>query len=151
MGTVLPFQPRKAKTASAVAPSATAPASLAAAGLAVTAAVDAGGDRRDVLAAAGPLLAQCRDRYGFTVMRAGLPGRPDTLAAALLTLARGLALLDAQFSGRPFSSYGVYFGHDQLGWFEDGYGDLNGLALPVDTDPAALAEFVSPRLRAHER
>jgi hypothetical protein len=114
---------------------------------AVMAAVQAGMDSHGVLAAAAPLLERCRDPYGFTVMRKGLPTAPGALADALLTLARGLALLEAEFGTRSFQTYGVYFGHQELAWFEDGYGGGNALAVPVGVEPDELAQFVRPRLK----
>jgi hypothetical protein len=145
LGVVLPFRPRTAQLADRGGETISADI---ASEQAVMVAVSTGCDRRGVLDAAAPLLEQCRDRYGFTVMRDGLPRDPDQLADALLTLARGLALLQAEFGDRPFRTYGVYFGHKELAWFEDGYGGANALAVPVDVDASTLARFVKPRLQA---
>ena len=146
MGVVIPFRPRAEKPATdrpAALPS--EPTRIAV--HAVQAAVRAGHDRRGVLDAAAPLLAHCRDRYGFTVMRDGLPPEPEALASALLTLVNGLALLEAEFGALPFESVGVYFGQTELKWFDDGDEGETGLALPLSTAPSDLARFVRPRLR----
>jgi hypothetical protein len=114
----------------------------------ITAARD-GCDKRGILASASPLLEQCRDRYGFTVMQSGLPHSPEVLVCALLTLARALRPLDAELGGRrPFWAYGVYFVEQQeLSWFEDGYGGTTGLAVPIGIDGAELTRFVQQRFR----
>lgn len=157
MGMVLPFEARTAAPACArslvaerAADAAEADASEASsAGQAVLAAVRGGCDWRGVLNAAGPLLERCRDRYGFAVMRAGLPRDPVVLADALLTLARGLEDLEARLgSRRPLRTYGVYLGQSRLAWLDDGYGCAAGLALPPGVDPAELARFLSVRLDA---
>ena len=62
---------------------------------AITDAIHAGADQGGVLAAARPLLDRCRDRYGFVVMRDGLPKEPAILRGALLGLSRGLSILEA--------------------------------------------------------
>ena len=99
-------------------------------------------DQSEGLAAARP-----RDRYGFVVMRDGLPNEPAILGSALLELFRGLSMLDAEMSApRTYSTFGVYFGRARLAWFEDGYGGETGLAVPNSTKAADLAAFVRPRL-----
>jgi hypothetical protein len=147
MGTVIPFKPRALAPAHGVPPH-HVPTTTCSTEQAVLAAVDDGCDRRGVLAAAGPLIEHCRDHFGFTVMGDGLPSEPGELADALITLRRGLAELDAEFGGRPFWTFGVYFGHQRLNWFEDGYGGRNALAVPNDIAPAAFADFVRPRVQA---
>jgi hypothetical protein len=146
MGIVIPFPVRQTRHPHVGQPG-TGPSSVTAAEQAVIAAMQAGANRQVVLDAAAPLLDRCRDPFGFTVMRKGLPTAPAELGDALLNLARGLALLEAEFGTRSFQTYGVYFGHKELGWFEDGYGGSNALAVPVDVAPADLAQFVRPRLR----
>lgn len=87
------------------------------------------------------------ERYGFAVMRDGLPDDPDELATALAGLLSGLALLDSEVgSGRALSTFGGYFGREELAWFEDGYGRVSGLAVPARFEPAVLAAFVRPRI-----
>jgi len=117
--------------------------------VAIMAAVHEGRDRRGILAAARPLLELCRDRYGFTVMRPGLPAAPEALASALLTLVRGLRPLDEGLAGRrPFWPYGVYFSDQQpLTWFEDGYDCMSGLAVPLGVDAADITLFLQQWLR----
>jgi len=108
-----------------------------------------GTDQRALLEAAKPLLEELRDRYGFSVMRRGLPTEPEALSAALLTLADALAELDVQVGGRrPLGAYGVYLGQAALTWFEDGYGGTTGLAVPNGIEPAALARFIRARIVA---
>jgi hypothetical protein len=121
--------------------------------LALMAAQREGRDRRDILAAARPLLELCRDRYGFTVMRPDLPLAPEALACALLTLVRGLRPLDEELVGRrPFWPYGVYFSDQRpLTWFEDGYGSMSGLAVPIGIDAAELTRFIEQWLKALRR
>jgi hypothetical protein len=86
-------------------------------------------------------------------MRAGLPAAPQVLASALMTLARGLRPLDAELDGcRPFWAYGVYFSDQkELTWFEDGYGCMTGLSVPVGIGEAELTPFVQQRIRALRR
>jgi hypothetical protein len=116
---------------------------------------DAGRARTDqlgVLEAARPLLAQCRDRYGFVVMRDGLPKEPAILDRALLELYRGLSMLDAEMGApRTYPTFGVYFGRRQLTWFEDGYSGTTGLAVPNEINSTDLAAFVRPRVAARLR
>jgi hypothetical protein len=121
--------------------------------LALIAAVRDRRDRRCIMAAARPLLERCRVRYGFTVMRAGLPRTTEVFARALLTLARGLRPLDAELcGGRPFWAYGVYFSEQQeLAWFQDGYGSASGLAVPIGIDAAELTRFVQQRIQPLRR
>ena len=100
-----------------------------------------------VLVAARPLLERCRDRYGFVVMRDGLPKERAILGRALLELSRGLSMLDAEMGApRTYPTFGVYFGRRQLAWFEDGYSGTTGLAVPSETEAADLAAFVRPRI-----
>lgn len=114
----------------------------------VLAAARASSDCYQVLAAAAPLLALCRDRYGFTVMQDGLPSTPGALADALVTLLRGLEGVEADLGGRRvFPGFGVYFGRPCLEWFEDGSGGKSGLAVPAEIDADELAVFIRPRLR----
>lgn len=112
-------------------------------------------DQSGILAAARPLLDQCRDRYGFVVMRDGLPQEPAILGCALLQMFRGLSMLDATMSApRTYPTFGIYFGHRKLAWFEDGYSGTTALAVPNETQAADLAAFVRPRvvrLRARSR
>jgi hypothetical protein len=97
--------------------------------------------------AASPLLERCRDRYGFVVMRDGLPKEPAVLGRVLLELSRGLSVLDAEMGApRIYPTFGVYFGRRQLAWFEDGYSGTTGLAVPNKTNAADLAAFVRPRI-----
>lgn len=104
-------------------------------------------DQAGVLAAARPLLAVCRDRYGFVVMHDGLPNAPAILSRALLELSYGLAMLDAEMKApRTYPTYGVYFGRRQLGWLEDRYSGATGLAVPNEFKSADLAAFVRPRI-----
>jgi hypothetical protein len=114
---------------------------------AITDAVHAGTDQLGVLVAARTLLERCRDRYGFVVMRDGLPREPAILGRALLALSRGLSMLDAEMAApRTYPTFGVYFGRRQLAWFEDGYSGTTGLAVPSETEAADLAAFVRPRI-----
>lgn len=142
MGIVIPFAPRAKADAP---PPAHAPAregSDAPAGAAQDAA-----DRMVVLAAARILIDRCRDRYGFVVMRDGLPTDTATLAKALSELHRGLSMLDAELRlPRNYPTFGVYFGGRSLGWFEDGYSGSTGLSVPDDIEAATLAAFLRPRL-----
>lgn len=113
----------------------------------VAAAMHAATNQLDVMKAARPLLDRCRDRYGFVVMRDGLPQEPDVLVRALLNLSRGLAVLDLEMEiPRTYPTFGVYFGRRRLGWFEDGYSGTTGLAVPNDTEALALASFVRSRI-----
>ena len=145
MGVVLPFAPRPAKLHARPGRSF---ADAIGVEQALQAAVSENKDRYAVLAAAAPLLEWVRDRYGFAVMRDGLPDEPDGLATALVGLLRGLALLDADLGqGRPLSTFGVYFGRKELGWFDDGCGDDTALAVPDHVNPTELARIVRPRIR----
>jgi hypothetical protein len=146
MGNVIPFRLRAACVAASKPLNAPSGCTTEAE-RAVKAAVDSGGDRRAVMAAATPLTDECRDRYGFTIMLDGMPSSPAALADALITLTRGLALLEAEF-GRPFWTFGVYFGQEKLTWFDDGYGGSTALAVPADFAPA---QFVLPRLQSLRR
>jgi hypothetical protein len=113
----------------------------------ITDAVRAGTDQLGVLEAASPLLDRCRDRYGFVVMRDGLPRDPVILSRALLELSHGLSMLDAEMGApRAYPTFGVYFGRRHLAWFEDGYSGTTGLAVPSETKAADLAAFVRPRI-----
>jgi hypothetical protein len=86
-------------------------------------------------------------------MRAGLPAVPELLASALLTLAHSLRPLDVELGGRrPFWAYGVYFSEQQeLTWFEDGFGCMTGLIVPIEIGAAELSRFVQQRIRALRR
>jgi hypothetical protein len=87
-------------------------------------------------------------------MRPGLPLAPEALASALLTLARSLRPLDSELGGRrPFWAYGVYFTEQQkkLTWFEDGYGCMTGLAIPIGIDAVELTQFVQRRIQTLRR
>jgi hypothetical protein len=107
---------------------------------------------RDVLVAVKPLLRHCRDQFGFTVMRGSMPSDPGVLAACVLALTQALKLLEAEMGPcRSKSNYGVYFGRDELSWFEDGYGGTTGLAVPHDIDAKRLADFVRPHVFAMTR
>jgi hypothetical protein len=112
----------------------------------VRAGVRAGCEARGILEAAKPLMAHARDRYGFAVMADGLPLDPDALAHALISLSRGLSLLVLDIPRRPLVTIGVYFGHADFSWFEDGYGEESGLAVPNAIVPEAFAAFVRTRL-----
>jgi hypothetical protein len=144
MGVIIPFERIKS------AKSPLSASLLANAGndhLAITAAVQAGADQLGVLMAATPVLERCRDRYGFVVMRDGLPKEPAVLGRALLELSRGLSILDAEMGApRTYPTFGVYFGRQQLAWFEDGYSGTTGLAVTNDTAAAEIAAFVRPRI-----
>jgi hypothetical protein len=144
MGVVLPFITRPLmrgkSTAGQVVPAIGAEQ-------AVLAVVREKADRGAVLAAAEPLLQRVRDRYGFAVMHDGLPEEPEALATALVGLLRGLTLLDSDIGQRrALSTFGVYFGHRELAWFDDGYGGSTALAVPDRVLPDDLARFVRPRL-----
>ena len=144
MGVVLPFIRRPAQRGTSTA----GPAGQSiGAEQAVLAVVRGNADRSAVLAAAEPLLQRVRDRYGFAVMRDGLPEEPEALATALVGLLRGLTLLDSDIGQRrALSTFGVYFGHPELAWFDDGYGGSTALAVPDRVVPDDLARFVRPRL-----
>jgi len=149
MGVVLPFERRvtgRTTTRRAV----TRGCEASNAELAVLAAMREGRDRRGILIAARPLLERCRDQYGFTIMRIGLPTAPEALARALLTLARSLRPLEANLGGRrPFWAYGVYFSEQkEPAWFEDGYGCSTGLVVLIGIDAIELSRFVQQRIRA---
>src|SRR5262245_32087222 len=152
MGVVVPFEMRATRRTSARR-GAARERDASNAELAVMAALREGRDRREILIAARPLLERCRDRYGFTIMRTGLPTAPEALARALLTLSRSLRPLEADLGGRrPFWAYGVYFSEQQQPtWFEDGYGCSTGLAVPIGIDPTELSRFVRQRIRALPR
>lgn len=114
---------------------------------ATTDAIQAATDQSGVMLAARALLDQCRDRYGFVVMRDGLPQDPAILGRALLALYRGLSMLDADMKApRTYPTFAVYFGRTRLAWFEDGYSGTTALALPNDAAAADLATFVRPRI-----
>jgi hypothetical protein len=103
----------------------------------------------DVLNAAKPLLRHCRDQFGFTVMRGSIPSDPGVLTSCVLALTQALALLESEIGPcRSKKNFGVYFGRDELSWFEDGYGGNTGLAVPNDIDAKSLAEFVRPHVVA---
>jgi hypothetical protein len=142
MGIVIPFKPR------VLAPADSLLTTTCRTEQAILVAVDDGCDLCGVLAAADPLIEHCREQYGFTVMGDGLPSEPGELADALITLRRGLAALAAELGGLPLCRFGVYFGHQQLNWFADGYGGKNALAVPNDIAAAALVDFVRPRVQA---
>lgn len=138
MGVVVPFKPR---------PKSSKP--TARAERAVVDAAKDGSDFHAVLNAAEPLLALCRDRHGFTVMREGLPLDPDALATALVSLLRAMELAEAETGKRRLTlGFGVYFGRPALEWFDDDGGGSRALAVPNDTEAHHLAAFISPRLRA---
>lgn len=147
MGIVIPFSPRSKDEA---APPARPPVDAGANATAAT-----GQDRADqaaVLTAARTLIERCHTRYGFVVMRDGLPTDPARLAKALTELHRGLSMLDGELRlPRTYPVFGVYFGGPSLGWFEDGYGGLSGLSVPDDIDAATLAAFLRPRLTTPAR
>lgn len=150
MGVVIPFADlKRAKLIASAQPLAAVGDDERASADAIRAAVDQSG----VLAAARPLLARCRDRYGFVIMHDGLPNAPAILGRVLLELSYGLTMLDAEMRvPRTYPTFGVYFGRRQLGWFEDGYSGATGLAVPNDTKAADLAAFVRPRVvRPHSR
>lgn len=114
---------------------------------AITDALGEGTDAPGMLAAARPLLDMCRDRYGFVVMREGLPTEPAVLGRTLIELARGLTMLDAAMGApRAYPTFGVYFSRRQLAWFEDGYSGTTALAVPNNAVAADLAAFVRPRI-----
>ena len=143
MGAIIPFaEMKRAKLLAGAQPSTPADREQATAQAIGTAL-----DQSKGLAAARPLLDRCRDRYGFVVMRDGLPNEPATLSSALLELFRGLSMLNSDMSApRTYPAFGVYFGRPRLAWFEDGYGGETGLAVPISTKAADLAAFVRPRL-----
>lgn len=149
MGVVIPFEPHSAGRS--VLPSATTTDNgMFDAERRVLAALRDGRDCSAILDAARPLIALCRDRFGFTVMRRGLPQMPSALATALLTLSRSLRRLDLNFGGRrPLWTYGVYFGQSELAWFEDGYGSFSGLAVPDGMDADELSRFILDRITRH--
>jgi hypothetical protein len=141
MGVIIPFAETKRAKSARLLPDAGNDH------LAITDAVHAGTDQLGVLVAARPLLERCRDRYGFVVMRDGLPKEPAILGRALLELSRGLSMLDAEMGApRTYPTFGVYLGRRQLAWFEDGYSGTTGLAVPCETEGADLAAFVRPRI-----
>ena len=114
---------------------------------AITTALRASGDTSAVLRTAKPLLDQCRDRYGFVLMRDGLPQDPKLCSRSLLELYQGLCLLDtAMGAPRTYPSYGVYLGRPALAWFEDGYSGETGLAVPNDVSAAQIASYIAPRV-----
>jgi hypothetical protein len=151
MGDVISFKPRATHSSVRFQPTAHA-ATRAFCDLenALLSARREGQDRQDILTAATPLIEHCRD-HGFTIMPDGLPSEPDELTDALLTLRRGLAALQSEFGGEPLWSFGVYFGHQKLTWFEDGSGGKNALAVPSNIAPAEFAAFVRPRVEAMRR
>jgi hypothetical protein len=144
MGVIIPFEQIKSANSPLRAPPF---ADATNDHLTITAAVQAGADQLGVLMAASPVLERCRDRYGFIVMRDGLPKEPAVLGRVLLELSRGLSALDAEMGApRTYPTFGVYFGRRQLAWFEDGYSGTTGLAVPNETNAADLAAFVRPRI-----
>jgi hypothetical protein len=73
------------------------------------------------------------------------------LGRVLLELSRGLSSLDAEMGApRTYPTFGVYFGRQQLAWFEDGYSGTTGLAVPNDTAAAEIAAFVRPRIAVEQ-
>jgi hypothetical protein len=148
VGIVVPFSQFKS------APSLAGRPSAADNGLtAVAAALHTAGSQLAALHAAKPLLDECRDRFGFVLMRDGLPDEPILLARSILELYKGLCSLDTTMGvPRTYPSYGVYLGRSALAWFEDGYSGETGLAVPFDTTAADIASFIIPRVssrRAH--
>ena len=142
MGVVLPFAPRPPRRLPGTQ------VKTVDAEQAVRAAALAGQDQSAVLSAAVPLLERVRDRYGFAVMRDGLPEDPDALATALVTLLRALSMFDDELGpGRCLSTFAVYFGGNCLAWFDDGFGEATGLTVPDHVHPEELAKFVRPRIR----
>ena len=143
MGVVIPFaEIKRAKLLAGAQPLTPADSEQATAQ-----AISVAADQPGVLAAARPLLDRCRDRYGFVLMRDGLPQDPAILGRALLELFRSLSMLDAEMGApRTYPTFGVYFGRAGLAWFEDGYSGTTGLAVPNSTKAADLAAFVRPRL-----
>lgn len=133
---IVPFRPRKNR--------ATGDATTRDHELPVMEALRDGADHKAVLKAAGPLLARLHDRYGFTVMRSGLPVDPAALGNALLTLSRGLREAEAGLDlAPPVRSWGIQFRPDgAIHRFDDGYGSETGVALPVTATSADLARFV---------
>ncbi len=138
MGDVLQFKPRRVGKGS----------DFIAIEQAVTLAAADAKSRVDVLRAATPLIEQCRDRFGFTLMRSGLPDDPRILIEALLALYRGLRLVGPLVGARPSQAFGVYLGQAELRWFDDGYSGTTGLAVPNRVEPQVLADFLRPRLTA---
>lgn len=144
MGIIIPFPTLKRANSPATAQLSAVDSDFEAT---VVDAIRTAADQSGVLAAARPLLDQCRDRYGFVVMSDGLPQEPAILGCALLQLFRGLSMLDAAMSApRTYPTFGIYFGRRKLGWFEDGYSGTTALAVPNDTQAADLAVFVRPRV-----
>ena len=148
MGVILPFKPREPQRTVALS-RATTEVSMVDAEQTLHAAMDDGSDSSATLAVAQPLLDLCSNLYGFTVMQDGLPSRPEELARVLRTLARTLRQLEVDIDGpRPVWNFGVYFGQQELAWFEDGYGSMSGLAVPNEIDADELEEFIQPRIKA---
>lgn len=111
-----------------------------------------GGDQGDMIAAAGELIALCRDRYGVLVMRDGLPRDPGVLADTLVGLLRGLALLQREFDKGPLvPGLPVCFGRPALAFVDDGRDRAMRLAIPDGVDAVELAEFLRPRLQSIAR
>ena len=145
MGVILPFKPRAAQQNFA-SPEAATDVDMFKAEQTIRAARHEGYDVRTTMAAAQPLLDLCRERYGFTVMRDGLPDEPEALVDAFLNLSQSLCQLDTDVGDHhPRWNYGVYFGQQKLSWFEDGYGEMSALAVPHDIDVAELTEFIRSR------
>jgi hypothetical protein len=144
MGVVISFAEKKRSKSPAIAQP------LGATGYdepATAEAILAGTNQTEVLSAARPLLDRCRDRYGFVVMRDGLPQEPAILGSVLLALSRALTMLDVEMGApRTYPTFGVYFGRRRLAWFEDGYSGTTGLSVPNDAEAIELAAFVRPRI-----
>ena len=137
MGIVLPF-PAKARL-EAIAADAIEQA--------LVEAIGTGDDRAALVLAAEPLLARCRDRYGFVVLRDGLPPDDAALTDSLLTLSRALSRLDPIIGRRiPTWVFGVRFTGERLTWVNDDGTTL--IDVPIGTNPADLWGFVSERVRA---
>jgi hypothetical protein len=106
-------------------------------------------DHDAAIFAAMPLLELLRDRYGYSVMRRGVPTDPVVLADTLSDFVRGLEALDSDLNGlRPFCGYGVFFGQSDFAWVDDGYGDDSGLELPACFEPIRVTHFVRERMLA---
>ena len=134
MGVVVPFKP---KAVVAQEPGEGA----------VLAALGTGEDRATILFAARPLLAHFRDRYGFVVLRDGLPKENAVLVQSLMQLSRALRTLDPVVAKRePTWAIGVCLNGAELAWLDiddDAGGAIN---VPSDVEPADFERFVRPRL-----
>ena len=155
MGIVIPFTPRRSANGTGRAVpvgGVQLDATQFDAEQAVHDALAGGGDRYDVLDAAGELMALCRDRYGFTVMQDGLPRDPGVLADTLVGLMRGLALMQGEFDRGPLvPGLPVCFGQPALAFVRDGRDAATRLAIPDGVDAAELAAFLRPRLQRTAR